>query len=721
MKYPDEFINKIICGDTLSVLKQMPSESVDCIVTSPPYWGLRDYGEETNIVWDGDENCKHQFEIVNPKEILKKYQGDWDRPSRKEYNKVGSEFICPVCEKKFKGKMGQVFCSTKCLNTLSNEERTKAIQKTQFCQKCNAWYGQLGLEPTLDLYIKHMLQITDELKRVLKPSGVMFWNHGDSYTASGKGMNPTNKPSGKQVYVMPNKEKTCEFCGKIFVGNPQQRFCSAQCAGVDNTPRRKKGILQPKCLALQNYRLILRMIDEQNWILRNTIIWHKPNHMPSSVKDRFSNAYEPIFMLVKNNKPLYYYNTKTGLMADKKPNELKEGIDWHWIECPACSNPDYFNVRVRDAEKDRFMEKLSSAEIARKYGYNPEGTCPVCGRKWKRHASPNSKHVAEGLRREFIPCIKKEIPEEQAESFGSPRARYHRLKGKENCKRCGGMGKVKKSHWKSVSYWFDLNAVRVPHKEPERQGKKMLTGEKAQFGNTNDFKETSMQAKKGGWKEWIISKGGIADYNPAGKNPGNVWKYNDYSENSARRRDIGLYTRLGENPQSKNPSDFWTIPTCPFPEAHFAVFPPKLCETPIKAGCPQWICKKCGKARVRMIQNKYILTGGKGQKEKYDTDNKSGGLDSGACRPQSMKYGRANKQVQTIGWTDCGCNAGWKPGIVLDPFVGSGTTCVVAKKLGRNFIGIDIKPEYCEMAKKRLDNIPKRLDKFVRKSEIDGN
>ena len=55
------------------------------------------------------------------------------------------------------------------------------------------------------------------------------------------------------------------------------------------------------------------------------------------------------------------------------------------------------------------------------------------------------------------------------------------------------------------------------------------------------------------------------------------------------------------------------------------------------------------------------------------------------------------------GYTDCGCNAGWDKGIVLDPFSGSGTVGVVAQKLGRNFIGIELNPEYIEIAKKRLD------------------
>jgi PleD family two-component response regulator len=61
-------------------------------------------------------------------------------------------------------------------------------------------------------------------------------------------------------------------------------------------------------MLLQNYRLIMRMIDEQEWVLRNVIIWHKPNHMPSSVRDRFANAYDSVFMMIKNTEVQFYYN-----------------------------------------------------------------------------------------------------------------------------------------------------------------------------------------------------------------------------------------------------------------------------------------------------------------------------------------------------------------------------------------------------------------------------
>jgi site-specific DNA-methyltransferase (adenine-specific) len=175
-----EWLNQIICGDALDVLKQIPDNFVDCIITSPPYWGLRDYGVD----------------------------------------------------------------------------------------------GQIGLEKTLEEYLEKLLEITNELKRVLKSSGVMFWNHGDCY---GGIVNFTHTS-----YQAGRKE--LEVC-KLLRKASQARKAYPS-----------------KCLTFQNFRLVTRMIDEQGWLLRNVIIWYKHNYMPEPAKDRFTRSYEPIFMLVKTRK-----------------------------------------------------------------------------------------------------------------------------------------------------------------------------------------------------------------------------------------------------------------------------------------------------------------------------------------------------------------------------------------------------------------------------------
>lgn len=243
-------------GHVLDALKQMPNVSVDCIITSPPYYALRSYkGAET--VWDG------------------------------------------------------------------------------------AWKGQLGLESTHQMYLDHLLLTTNELKRVLKKSGTMFWNMGDSYGSSKS--DQSNLGNAEPVKELGRKPSIKGF---------------------------------EKTLMMLPERLAMRMIDEQGWILRNNIPWIKRNAMPSSVKDRFSNKWEYIFFFTKSGK--YYFD----LDSVRKPlsegtikriseknieGQFQEGKVKEFGETTGTGNMkkalvnlqkrNSFNIRVRDAKKGILKEK----------------------------------------------------------------------------------------------------------------------------------------------------------------------------------------------------------------------------------------------------------------------------------------------------------------------------------------------------------------------------
>jgi hypothetical protein len=157
-------------------------------------------------------------------------------------------------------------------------------------------------------------------------------------------------------------------------------------------------------------------------------------------------------------------------------------------------------------------------------------------------------------------------------------------------------------------------------------------------------------------------------------------------------------------------SDVFEIPTQPAPPEvrgkFFALFPEKLIEPMIMAGCPAEVCKKCGQPRERISRTieSICRQWGERKSKPWFQDKRE--------MPQRLIY---ESVKETVGWTDCSCEGEnkYKPGIVLDLFVGSGTTCVVAKKLGRDYIGIDISPKYCEIARKRLAKIPERLDRWI--------
>jgi DNA modification methylase len=175
----------IIQGDCLTELKKLPDESINCCITSPPYWALRDYGVE----------------------------------------------------------------------------------------------GQLGLEPTFQEYITKLCDIFDEVKRVLRKDGTCWVNIGDSYNSHSTGQGGVGGKEGNRKNKQDNK------------ANVNKDF----------------GILPDKCLAQIPSRFSIEMTN-RGWILRNEIIWYKPNCMPSSVKDRFTVDFEKIFFFVKNKK--YVFETQ---------------------------------------------------------------------------------------------------------------------------------------------------------------------------------------------------------------------------------------------------------------------------------------------------------------------------------------------------------------------------------------------------------------------------
>lgn len=196
--------NKIYTGDCLTLLQHIPPDSIDCCVTSPPYFGLRDYGNEQ----------------------------------------------------------------------------------------------QIGLEKTPDEYIGKLVEVFAKVKRVLKPEGTLWLNLGDSYSGSGS---PGSWTVNKQTEAFSVKY-----------------------------PNRKVTGLKPKDLIGIPW-LAAFALRQDGWYLRQDCIWHKPNPMPSSVKDRCTTAHEYIFLLSKSQK--YYYNYDAMLEEatgydGRKATLMKGGKKW---------------------------------------------------------------------------------------------------------------------------------------------------------------------------------------------------------------------------------------------------------------------------------------------------------------------------------------------------------------------------------------------------------
>lgn len=234
----------ILTGDCLDVLPTLPERSVRCCVTSPPYYGLRDYGTAS---WTGgDAICDH----VQLDMHVAGMDGTTQNSARQ-----------------------------------GRTPPPNILYKSR-CGKCGATRtdSQIGLEATPDAYVAQLVAVFRAVRRVLTDDGTLWLNIGDSYfstTRGSGGSDPTTSP--KQAW------KGAEN-GQAF----PSRHISA-----GHLPLKAKdliGIPWRVAFALQ----------ADGWYLRSDIIWHKPNPMPESVTDRPTKAHEYVFLLSK--QPTYYYD-----------------------------------------------------------------------------------------------------------------------------------------------------------------------------------------------------------------------------------------------------------------------------------------------------------------------------------------------------------------------------------------------------------------------------
>jgi len=208
---------------------------------------------------------------------------------------------------------------------------------------------------------------------------------------------------------------------------------------------------------------------------------------------------------------------------------------------------------------------------------------------------------------------------------------------------------------KSASYYYDADAIREPSAwDPS----------KTKFPDG-----------------WDTGPGGHGSFHRAGREKG---RKNDASGSTAA---------YGRNKRS-----VWTIPTQPFPEAHFATFPEELPRLCILAGTSPYACPHCGAPWRRVLQ-KVAVDNPASYKGSSFTKGKTAEPKSNVG--QGPRYERGG----TVGWEPtCSCEANDGSGrcIVLDPFWGSGTTGQVALQYGRIAWGVELNPEYIEISKRRL-------------------
>ena len=232
---------RILVGDCLERLRTLPEESVHCVVTSPPYWGLRDYGVE----------------------------------------------------------------------------------------------GAIGLEPTFGEHINTIVTVFREVRRVLRKDGTLWLNYGDAYSSGDRSTYRSGASDNKGHLVQNGLAR----------------------------PKTPPG-LKPKDLMMMPARVALAL-QADGWWLRSEIVWHKPNPMPESVRDRPTSAHEKLFLLTKAAR--YFYDAEA--VRTKTDANLRNV----WT-IPTHAYPD--------AHFATFPPKL--VEPCIKAGTSEKGCCPECGTPWVR-------------------------------------------------------------------------------------------------------------------------------------------------------------------------------------------------------------------------------------------------------------------------------------------------------------------------------------------------
>ena len=152
---------------------------------------------------------------------------------------------------------------------------------------------QWGLEKTFEEYLENLWKLMDEIKRILKDTGTVWINLGDTYARGTRNKSGTDhtKSNAKECHIEP-------------LTKPNYK-------NLD------------KCLLLIPHRFAIGCVD-RGWILRNEIIWHKPNCMPSGATDRFTVDFEKIFFFVKNKK--YWFEQQFEPLSSTTVERLKR--DW---------------------------------------------------------------------------------------------------------------------------------------------------------------------------------------------------------------------------------------------------------------------------------------------------------------------------------------------------------------------------------------------------------
>jgi DNA modification methylase len=350
---PEPFINdpdfQLHVGDALEMLRVLPSASVHCALTSPPFYGLRDYGTGS---WEGgDDGCDH----VAPKQ-----------PERTFTNGRGEN----------EGYAG---------SNLRSWTTRDGTTYRDVCGKCGARRvdNQIGLEATPDEWVARLVEVFREVRRVLRDDGTLWVEIGDSYCANNAGVGRPNEGHVPNAWQHRDVDITTK-------------------GGAALTPMRHP--FKQKDLVGGPW-LLAFALRADGWYLRSEIIWDRPNPMPESVTDRPTKSHSTVFLLAKS--PRYFFDAEAVRESSDPWNSAKGfsagglraahgvgtagGEQWNGTGTHEDRFQSGRNVRsvwriatqpTPFAHFATWPEKLVERIILA--GTSERGCCPECGAPWER-------------------------------------------------------------------------------------------------------------------------------------------------------------------------------------------------------------------------------------------------------------------------------------------------------------------------------------------------
>lgn len=559
---------------------------------------------------------------------------------------------------------------------------------------------EIGAEPNPGEFLDVLLDVTEELARVLAPHGSICVELGDTYAGSGGRGEASTDWSDRQYQGQSNaKEGT-----------------ASRAQWGDGWPSLAKSL----CMIPSTYAWALAYgrnpwtgRETDPWRVRNVIRWCRPNPPVGALGDKFRPATSEMTVACKSGKRYF------DLDAVREPHKHGEAVARGSYSHGPTGNrrpggDDQFGDAVRDiALNFAGAPPLDWWEIPTHPYVTPNGTIHVPAEGTFHQVRVPVDARGDGIRRTTSPDCpvhgSSGHPGSTPECGGrvaGESSRTEHTDGRPAPARDGELPPTPSSSDPSSLFGDHDDLAATPHSTASRRtGRAPATtpagtpsaGSPARTGDTSASPESS--APHPGTDGNRTSPAG-SDGAPQGtsdRTAGSPVALSDEACTCSYWVEVSVAAQSTSD-YATFPPDYWNIPTYGFPGSHYATFPPELCVRPIKAMCPQRVCRVCGKPSERIVETETRHLNG--------LKPPGGGRDGNVAGLGAVGHANSTMRVAaTLGWTDCGCSpdaSHWRNGVVLDPFAGSGTTGAVATGNGRDAVLIDLDPRNFDLARERI-------------------